>query len=453
MFVYNMYDTITDPKNNKKYKITTKIGRKILQKYIQQLGGDYIGKGTYKCVFSPPIKCLGESRRYKDDTSKKYISSITTYDTFNSQLEIENFKKKIDPTGDFTIKLLKSCKIGKLDPVTENSAVFNKCTGNFLEDYNYPFNSYSGSRAQDLRLSISKNGGADLNAVLDNIISKTDTEIAVLLPKIYSGFLQVIKGVYKIMKNKVIHCDIKPGNILYNEKNNKYYIIDFGLMKTFSDIYKTEIFKNYTITIKPGGEHYRYWPYDSGISTHYLQNKHYFKSPLLVSNILKDKIKIKNLHNKYKTNTKIFIKNSKKKFDVFSLGVTMLEYFFSHQIETVLKKVLRRFPHDAKLLAIHNLSYKLRNLVDKMIVIDPVSRPSIQRVINEYSKLIKTINTTTTKKITFRKSPFMRKCKELKSISSTCETRQDCRRLSNKVCVKNTSPTPSGDYTTFGSPM
>ena len=38
----------------------------------------------------------------------------------------------------------------------------------------------------------------------------------------------ILIGLKFLKENKIIHGDIKPGNIIYDKKSNNYKIIDFG---------------------------------------------------------------------------------------------------------------------------------------------------------------------------------------------------------------------------------
>ena len=46
-----MYNKIYNPNNNKYVSINSIKGKNILKKYLNQLGGKFIGRGSYKCVF------------------------------------------------------------------------------------------------------------------------------------------------------------------------------------------------------------------------------------------------------------------------------------------------------------------------------------------------------------------------------------------------------------------
>lgn len=60
------------------------------------IGGKFLDKGSFKCVFKPSIKCRGRGSRYgeEDGTENQYISAIMTKDAIAEELgEMD----KIDP--------------------------------------------------------------------------------------------------------------------------------------------------------------------------------------------------------------------------------------------------------------------------------------------------------------------------------------------------------------------
>ena len=74
-----MYSKIINPTDNKSYSIFSKKGQNLLKKYIHLFrGGRYLGKGTYKCVMTPPIRCKGENDRYSEAgiDSSNFVSSV-----------------------------------------------------------------------------------------------------------------------------------------------------------------------------------------------------------------------------------------------------------------------------------------------------------------------------------------------------------------------------------------
>ena len=74
-----MYSKIINPKDNKSYSIFSKKGQDLLKKYVRLLrGGRYLGKGTYKCVMTPPIRCKDENDRYSEEgiDSSNFVSSV-----------------------------------------------------------------------------------------------------------------------------------------------------------------------------------------------------------------------------------------------------------------------------------------------------------------------------------------------------------------------------------------
>ena len=167
-----MYKFITDPLSNKKYKITGSKGKSVFEKYLKQMGGKYLGHGTYKCVFSPPTKCHKGKKRYGDksgDNPNNYISALTTHGEAKQENMVSRLMNKLDPNREFTIPIVKTCRIGELDSFEEASKEFKQCQRmNFLKEYDYPFNKYPLNKNQrlkkkDLVLLIQKKGGFNLS--------------------------------------------------------------------------------------------------------------------------------------------------------------------------------------------------------------------------------------------------------------------------------------------------
>ena len=123
-----MYSIIRHPSTNENIKLRSLDGINLINNYYKYLknqnGGKFIGKGTYKCVFKPAIKCNESKIRFGDKKSKNYISAITTYSESKIELKMEKIRAKIDPDEKFTVKIQKTCPIGKLDKRSESKKEF-----------------------------------------------------------------------------------------------------------------------------------------------------------------------------------------------------------------------------------------------------------------------------------------------------------------------------------------
>jgi len=72
---------------------------------------------------------------------------------------------------------------------------------------------------------------------------------------------QILSGLNSLHKNKIIHSDIKPENILYDPQKNIIQITDFGLSNTFN----FDIYHKYKVS----GGTYPYLPPDILLGNHY----------------------------------------------------------------------------------------------------------------------------------------------------------------------------------------
>ena len=396
-----MYSLIIDPTTKKLYNIKSTKGISILKKYLQQTGGKYVSKGTYKCVHSPPISCDDKSDKYK---STDYVSSVTTYTEAMNAHKNEIIKKKIDPKDEFTIKLIKTCNIGKLDPVEESEKEFQECTdvydGNFLSNYTYPFEYYDYNSEDDLRLMIFKHGGVDLTELTEKLKEMNLKELLDIIPKLFSNFIHIFYGLQQFKKHKFIHCDIKPNNLLYNIKDNRFNIIDLGLMVSFAKALKDEYFIQYTINVPTNAYYYRYWPLDVGVSALFLDRKKHksglnFSPPISQGpnpyNKVRNPQNIRKLYYDNVNNVDDFIKVSKEKFDTYSLGITINEFFYSNIFNSSVKKLIKKYPSDKVLQKIKLILHKLSALVEKMTEIDPFKRISIDGAYKVYKEIVSTL--------------------------------------------------------------
>ena len=217
-----------------------------------------IGEGAYGCVHKPSIHCNTPPSPKFNYTN--YVSKIMT--TKNAKKELDEFLiiKNIDPTNEYHLDSPILCK-PKIDKSVETS--INKCKYIKLNDIQ--------THPDDYSLLVLKFGGLDLKALCNTYLAKyLKTNTQKRTDNFWIEVHHLIKGIKMFKDNGIVHNDIKPQNILFNSKGQMKFI-DFGLMRTKSDIIKlSKINNNFLATF-----HWSY-PFDCGFmeNTQYDKYKH-----------------------------------------------------------------------------------------------------------------------------------------------------------------------------------
>jgi len=178
-----------------------------------------IGKGSYGCVISPPVKLKNFV------INKKYVNkkSDDVCKLFTGRSRVKNYNKEIneleqiasyDKEHNFTVPY-KGSMYGSII----NDNIYDISIKNCIipDKYGYIYQIILG------------NGGVDLD--------KAKCEIS------YLDFLHILKKFIEgiqILGEKKIHQDIKPANVLLNCSENKLNLIDFGLSMNIEDAYKED---------------------------------------------------------------------------------------------------------------------------------------------------------------------------------------------------------------------
>lgn len=185
----------------------------------------YVAQGTYGCVMRPAASCNGS-------TIPNAISKIfNSQESQEEEVAFQNRIEQLDPNGEYTVKKLQECSINaNLIPKSELSKCENL-------DPNSPY----------FWQIIYEYGGDDLQHVFK------DKKINVTFEDIFQGMGGILKGLVRLNEQHLVHQDIKPANILFNNANTKCYLIDFGLLTNTDSVYDAD--KQYIITYN-----YDYYP-------------------------------------------------------------------------------------------------------------------------------------------------------------------------------------------------
>ena len=192
-----------------------------------QDGGKFLGKGAYGCVYNPPIPCKGSTERRSDE----YISKVMVRREASKEMRESEVIREIDPDSEFALFGLDICP---LDTVTvSEEGCLEDC--DHLVDFVSKPDKEGNCKVSRLSQLIMKNGGYSLDYKSSKNLFKIDP--VNLLKPMYDIFV----GIDKIKKAGYLHRDIKNPNLVYNEKLNKIYLIDFGLMEKIDETFATDL--------------------------------------------------------------------------------------------------------------------------------------------------------------------------------------------------------------------
>lgn len=183
---------------------------------------EVIGQGTYGCVHKPSLKC-------KDKPKMNYDNMVSkTIEKSDAEKEMREYKgiSKADKDQDFYLGKPVLCDI---QDIPRNIEAVGKCK-------------ISESVLRNLakyKLIVMRDGGENLETYSRKVatwpISKQNTD------KCEQFLLEIIRllhGVLIFKENDLIHHDLKPQNIVYNDTDGRVNFIDFGIMQSKKKITK-----------------------------------------------------------------------------------------------------------------------------------------------------------------------------------------------------------------------
>jgi serine/threonine protein kinase len=210
-------------------------GREIKKRLtFKKRGGTVIGIGVVGAVHRPPLRCVNSNNGNKFN-SDEYVSKITDDIVAKHEYNIAKYiKQKITDYYKYYCLVEYICPYSgetnnKMEIMVKNPylAISRYC-GVSLHDifdrHNENRNNIGNNNANSVTNSVT-NSGANNTTV--NVIVNENTIIAIL-----RGLFNLIKGIQLLHNNNIHHLDLHPGNVLYDSKSKKLYLIDFNLAST-----------------------------------------------------------------------------------------------------------------------------------------------------------------------------------------------------------------------------
>lgn len=176
---------------------------------------DVIGEGTYGCAIKPSLKCNNKTTQYNNKISKVLLDKHA-----KTELKEYNMIDKIDKNKDFYMGKPELCKPKYND---SNVKSIQKC-----KSISKVIKDNVQNNFKKLSLLIMDDGGVNLTTYSNNIYTKSEKELIDFFVEAH----RILLGLKVFIDNGIVHHDLKPGNIVYNEATNRLNFIDFGLTVT-----------------------------------------------------------------------------------------------------------------------------------------------------------------------------------------------------------------------------
>jgi len=206
---------------------------------------EFLGEGSYGCVYYPGITCKGKKNKKNLVTKIQEINFYSDNEKNNGKYikaNIKNYNKYLSP-------VIKYC-IVKFNTIEKSSLNISKCNILFDEynssaNINYEDIIYNSSATRD-SLPLAKNSIVNEQYILmyssyiksytlKDYYSNYNTEFVF---GILSHGYKILYGISLLNNVGIIHNDLHIGNILINLKNLNPVIIDFGLSFNINNCYK-----------------------------------------------------------------------------------------------------------------------------------------------------------------------------------------------------------------------
>lgn len=365
-----------------------------------------LGQGINGCVYSPAIPCNNEDEN--ELKSKNFVSKVMS--SSNASNEYNDYKIFYDLSQKQFRKLSDFCIIPKQPPCNFEKEKYKELLKNCEPIY----------KSTDIMLINQPNGGTSVKNYLKTLFSYMNSQNrdhGLYLNKLIEflkAFQQLIKGLYILRNNGIIHMDIKADNIVYNDELNKFYLIDFGCSRRVPLLDS----KKYVLSLKDLSNYIEnawiidpdnslHWPYEYTIVCGEA-NKQIVRT-LNVSNLYPalNAYNLLNYQNiqpehlpdvdEYEENLLSFLRNTAKGHDLWGLCYA-LKYIIKKSVEHLrkIKQTNKKYNLLYENFNIFNdylINYRNRDLNKRISSHNTKNNNDIRSLEKEYSKFLKNIET------------------------------------------------------------
>jgi serine/threonine protein kinase len=201
---------------------------------FKKRGGAVIGIGVVGAVHRPPLHCVNSNNSNKFN-SDEYVSKITDDIVAKHEYNIAKYIKQkitdyskyyclVDYICPYSGETNNKMEIRVKNPYLAISRYCGISLHDIFDRHNENHNNIAENGANNGAESGAENGAGERE---ENMIVNENTIIAIL-----RGLPNLIKGIQLLHNINIHHLDLHPGNVLYDNKSKKLYLIDFNLAST-----------------------------------------------------------------------------------------------------------------------------------------------------------------------------------------------------------------------------
>jgi len=180
------------------------------------MGPAVIGQGSYGCVHKPSLKC-------KDETGITYVNKVSKIlSKPDAKKEIAEYSKvsRADKKNQFYLGKPEDCEV---DESQFNVNAIRKCT----------IGDRAAQNLSKYQLILMENGGENIVTYTDKMRTWSRSEMSTEnCEKFAIEALRLFAGLKVFLDKGLVHFDLKPQNLVYNEETNRLNFIDFGMMQS-----------------------------------------------------------------------------------------------------------------------------------------------------------------------------------------------------------------------------
>jgi len=210
----------------------------------QKIGGKLINTGSKSCILKPNLPCKNSNESPNDKKISKIVFGEKSKEYTENETKINHIIKEIPGYKDWSLVFDKMCKPPLFDEAKKIDKGLYDCIGDpSVEESTVKLKGNLNTKKRDLFnkhsiMLVGDYGGVTLDAYFEKLMNDSedfdpilfDYKFLVLMDKLKYIFI----GLHVMRDNKISHLDVKPDNIILDEKYFKF--IDFGISAEYKNL-------------------------------------------------------------------------------------------------------------------------------------------------------------------------------------------------------------------------